>query len=111
MANRKLGKVWNLGNLGKMIPSFLISEFSILPYSQNRKLGFKDLRKKFRHFRDSRFFQIWVLIGKYSKAWNSKLQDGSVKSTDFERDVIMLVEISDPIAIERHRKDTPEEIQ
>ena len=94
-----------------MIPSFLISEFSILPYSQNRKLGFKDLRKKFRHFRDSRVFQVLALTGKYSKAWNSKLQDRSVKSIDFERDVIMLVEISDPIAIERHRKDTPEETQ
>ena len=34
VANRKLGKVRNLGNLGKTIPSFLISEFSILPYSQ-----------------------------------------------------------------------------
>ena len=32
VANRKLEKV---GNLGKVIPSFLISEFSILPYSQN----------------------------------------------------------------------------
>ena len=27
VANRKLGKVRNLGNLGKVIPSFLISEF------------------------------------------------------------------------------------
>ena len=35
VANRKLGKVGNLGNLRKVIPSFLISEFSILPYSQN----------------------------------------------------------------------------
>ena len=47
MANRKLGKV---GNLGKVIPSFLISEFSILPYNQNQKLGFKNLRKKFPRF-------------------------------------------------------------
>ena len=47
MANRKLG---NLGNLGNIIPSFLISKFSILPYSQNRKLGFKNLGKKFPSF-------------------------------------------------------------
>ena len=47
MANRKLGKVGNLGNLGEIIPSFLISEFSILPYSQNRKLGFEILAEKF----------------------------------------------------------------
>ena len=50
MANRELGKVGNLGNLGKIIPSFLISEFSILPYSQNRKLGFKNLGKEFPRF-------------------------------------------------------------
>ena len=50
MANRKLGKVGNLGNLGKVIPSFLVSEFSILPYSQNRKLAFKNLEKKFPRF-------------------------------------------------------------
>ena len=53
VANRKVG---NLGNLGKIIPSFLIFEFSILPYSQNRKLGFKNLGKKFPRFpRFSRF--------------------------------------------------------
>ena len=47
VANQKLGKV---ENLGKIIPSFLISEFLILPYSQNRKLGFKNLGKKFPRF-------------------------------------------------------------
>ena len=47
VANRKLEKV---GNLGKVIPSFLISEFSILPYSQNWKLRFKNLRKKYPRF-------------------------------------------------------------
>ena len=47
VANRKLG---NLGNLGNIIPSFLISEFSILPFSQNRKIGFKNLGKKFPSF-------------------------------------------------------------
>ena len=54
MANRKLGKVGNLENLGKVIPSFLISEFSILPCSQNRKLRFKNLGKKFPSFRPGR---------------------------------------------------------
>ena len=50
VANRKLGKVRNLGNLGKTIPSFLISGFSILPYSQTWKLGFKNLGIKFPRF-------------------------------------------------------------
>ena len=43
-------KLENLGNLGNIIPSFLISKFSILPYSQNRKLGLKNLGKKFPSF-------------------------------------------------------------
>ena len=47
---RKLGKLGNIRNLGNIIPSFLISKFSILPYSQNWKLGFKNLRKKFPSF-------------------------------------------------------------
>ena len=51
VANRKLV---NLRNLGKVIPSFLISEFSILPCSQNRKLRFKNLGKKFPSFRPGR---------------------------------------------------------
>ena len=34
-----------------------------------------------------------------------------MKSIDFERDVTMLEEISDPITIERDREDTSEEIQ
>ena len=50
MANRKLGKAGNLGNLGKIIPSFLIAEFSILAVRQNRKLGFKNLGKKLPRF-------------------------------------------------------------
>ena len=47
---QKLRNLGNLGNLGNIIPSFLISKFSILPYSQNRKLGFKNLGKKFPSF-------------------------------------------------------------
>ena len=50
MANQKLGKLGNLGNLGKVVPSFLVSKFSILRYSQNRKLGFNNLGKKFSRF-------------------------------------------------------------
>ena len=56
--SRKLG---NLGNLGNIIPSFLISEFSILLYSQNRKLGFKNLGKDFRDFRGFRVFDLVVV--------------------------------------------------
>ena len=44
MANRKLG------NLGNIIPRFLISEFSIFGVVQNRKLGFKNFLKKFPRF-------------------------------------------------------------
>ena len=43
-------------NLGNIIPSFLMSEFSILPYSRNCKLRFK----KFPRFpRFSRFLSFW----------------------------------------------------
>ena len=59
VANRKLEKVGNLKNLGKVIPSFLISEFSILLYSQNRKHGLKNIGKKsprFPSFRPDRYF-------------------------------------------------------
>ena len=33
-------------NLGNIVPSFLMPDFSIFPYSRNRKLGFKKLGKK-----------------------------------------------------------------
>ena len=52
VANRKLV---NLRNLGKVIPSFLISEFSILLYSQNRKHG---PEKNSRDFQDFRVFDL-----------------------------------------------------
>ena len=61
MAKRKFGKVGKVGNLGKIIPSFLISEFSILPYSQNRKLGFKTSEKNVRDIRDFRSFRVFDL--------------------------------------------------
>ena len=50
MTNQKLGKVRNLGNFRKIIPSFLISKFSFLPYSQNGKLGFENLINFFSRF-------------------------------------------------------------
>ena len=50
VTNPKLENLGNLGNLRNIIPSFLISKFSILPYSQNRKLGFKNLGKKLPSF-------------------------------------------------------------
>ena len=65
MANRKLGKIRKVRNLGKIIRSFLISEFLILPYSQNWKLGFKNLRKKFPKFLRFPSFRpgrIWTLL-------------------------------------------------
>ena len=49
-ANRKLGNLENLRNLVNIISSFLIFEFSILTYNQNRKLLFKNLGKKFPRF-------------------------------------------------------------
>ena len=60
VANRKFGNLGNLGNLGNTIPSFLISKFSILPYSQNRKLGFINLRKKFPSFPSFRLGQLII---------------------------------------------------
>ena len=65
MANRKLGKIRKVRNLGKIIRSFLISEFLILSYSQNWKLGFKNLRKKFPKFLRFPSFRpgrIWTLL-------------------------------------------------
>ena len=40
------------------------SEFSILPYSQNQKLGFKNLGKNVRDFRDFRGFRVFDLAKK-----------------------------------------------
>ena len=68
MGNRKLGNLGSLGNLGNIIPSFLISEFSISAVGQNRKLGFKNLKKKFPRFprfpsfRSGRFFAYYIFI-------------------------------------------------
>ena len=50
VANQTLGNLGNVGNLAKIIPSFLNFNFSIWPYSQNRKLGFKNLAKTFPSF-------------------------------------------------------------
>ena len=44
MANRKLKY------LGNIIPRFLVFKFSILPYSRNQKLGFKNIGKRFPRF-------------------------------------------------------------
>ena len=50
MTNRRLRKIGKIRTLGKIISSFLISEFLILSYRQNRKVGFKNLGKRFRRF-------------------------------------------------------------
>ena len=47
MANRKLGNLGNLRNMGSTTQLFLIFEFPILPYSKNRKLRLKNPRKEF----------------------------------------------------------------
>lgn len=57
------------------------------------------------------FVTIKKIHAEYSKAWNSQLPDESVKTIDFQRDAIMLEEISDPIAIERDWDNIPEETQ
>ena len=72
MANRKLGKIGKVGNLGKIIPSFLMSEFSILPYSQNLKLGLKNLGKKFPrfpNFRPDPFFGVFPQNASNKSMW------------------------------------------
>ena len=56
MTNRRLG---NLGNLGDIIPSFLISEFSILAVGQNQKPEFKNLDKKISEVSE---FSTWSFL-------------------------------------------------
>ena len=56
MTNRRLG---NLGNLGDIIPSFLISEFSILAVGQNQKPEFKNLDKKISEVSE---FSTWPFL-------------------------------------------------
>ena len=58
----KKWQIRNLGNLGSFISSFLISKFSILPYSQNQKLGFKNLGKKFPSFPSFRPGQTQLVV-------------------------------------------------
>ena len=48
---QKFRNLGNLENLGNIIPSFLISKFSILPYSQIENSDFKISEKNFRVFR------------------------------------------------------------
>ena len=60
-------KKWRIENSEKSEISgiseklFRVFDFVLLPYSQNRKLGFKNLRKKFRDFRDFRGFRVFGL--------------------------------------------------
>ena len=58
VANRKLGKLENLGNLGNIIPSFLISRFKIS-------------EKNFRDFRD--FGGLLVFDLAWPVTWHLKL--------------------------------------
>ena len=64
VANRKLVNLGNRKDLGTIFLIFLISKFSILPYTQNRKIGFKNLRKKIPEFSNiSEFseFSTWPM--------------------------------------------------
>ena len=58
VANRKLVNLGNRKDLGTIFLIFLISKFSILPYTQNRKIGFKNLRKKIPEFSE---FSTWPM--------------------------------------------------
>ena len=50
MGNKKLGNLENFGNLGYIIPSFPIPDFSILAVRPNQKLEFENLGKTFPKF-------------------------------------------------------------
>ena len=63
MANRKLENLGNLGNLGNIIPSFLISKFSILPYSQNRVSEFSEIS-------ECSEFSTWPRESLYRKSYS-----------------------------------------
>ena len=54
----KLGNLENLGNLGDIIPSFLISKFSILHKAKIENSDLKFSEKNFRVFWDFRVFQV-----------------------------------------------------
>ena len=60
VANRKLE---NLGNLWNIIPSFLISKFSILPYSQNRVSEFSEIS-------ECSEFSTWPRESLYRKSYS-----------------------------------------
>ena len=64
MANQKIGKA---GNIGKVNPSFLIFNFSVLAVGQNSDL--KILEKNFRDFRDFPGFLVFDLGGKNGWHW------------------------------------------
>ena len=52
---------------------FLISEFSILPYSQNRNVGFKNLGRNFRDFRGFRVFDLTILSASFEGRLNFEI--------------------------------------
>ena len=73
-----------LGNFRNAILRFFISEFSVLYYSQSRKLGFRKLekkKKKFRGFRDFRGFWVFGLAQKNN--WFLKLYQNIYYMIDF----------------------------
>ena len=50
-ANRKLGNLENLGNLGNIIPSFVFPNFRFCPTAKTENLDLKISEKYFRVFR------------------------------------------------------------
>ena len=62
VTNWKLRKIVNLGNLGKVIPSFLFSEFLIL--AVGAVFDLKILKTFFRDFRDFWGFRVFGLVKK-----------------------------------------------
>ena len=88
MANRKLGNVRNLGNLGIFFASFLLPSFRFSALGQSRKVGREKVGKKFPRFpsfRTGRFYLdlcgIHILkvtymsyIGKVFESLTNKIQ-------------------------------------
>ena len=62
MANRKLGKVRNLRNLGKLFQVFLFPSFRFFPTAKIENLDLKILEKNFQDFRGFRVFDLAVGI-------------------------------------------------
>ena len=72
VANRKLGNLGNLWNIRKVIPNFLVSEFSVLPKNSDLKISEKNFRdlSGFRVFDRAYYFAELKHLAHF---WNCKL--------------------------------------